>query len=153
MEVKRKLPGYSGNIKLKTMEIEILNRLSKKVAQKTDVKSPAISFNKTGNIYLSTQLVELSGALIGKYVHFIRMDKVWCFFINDDNLGFKLWCSDKRNNAGVVVTSKGICRMLFEQFDIKEQSVRYYVQSKESEYQGHKLYEVLTHRPINKIGQ
>ncbi len=131
--------------------IEVLNKKNEKIISRNNPNELTVSFSKTGRIYFSTAATERFNLRVGLYVHFaVLTDKTWVFYVNKDESGYKLFTLSK--SPGVSIESKNICRELSERVG-HELPAKFYIKPTQSTHDGNVLTEILTHKPINKIGR
>lgn len=99
--------------------------------------------------------VELCG-MEGKYLKFERMDGSWLFTVTDDEDGFYVQRqarSNKQSDKGAFyrVHSTGLIRMMTK--DIRwPLPAKFYVQKSDLLLEGYPVFEIISHKPISKIG-
>lgn len=113
--------------------------------------SPFIRVNSTKYIFFPMSTAELANLRIGQYVHFVEVDKLTLFFVNNNPDGFKLISNGPRDGS-LRACSAAFVDWFRKKYNIKGgASASYYVQATDSEFQGHKLFEILTHRERKEI--
>lgn len=134
------------------MELEILNKKNDKVLSLKANNIATITFTKNGRITFTHTAAEQCGLRIGMYVHFAILNKkTWLMFVNNDSNGYKLFAVNNNKSSQIIIESITIVRLFHNTFS-HELPARYYIQDTHSEQNGNKLFEILTHKPINKIG-
>lgn len=134
------------------MEVLIINKHSEEIQDKYSTKVSTITFSGKYRVSFTAFAAEECNLRVGDYIHFIIVNKVWCFYTNKDRAGFKIFMTNKSKQNSVSVSSYPLNRMFSDRTGHKGQC-KFYIQDAHSEFQGNKLYEILTHKPINKIGK
>jgi len=130
----------------------IINKKHKDIKTKFNAKVSTITFSGNHRISFTGHAAEMCKLYVGNYLHFVLIDKLWCFYTDSNDDGFKLFMVDKAKQSGVCISSYPASRMFASLTGFKGQ-VKFYVQGRGSELNGHKLYEILTHKPISQIGK
>lgn len=105
---------------------------------------------KKSQIYFSSTFCKTHGFDKGGYVHFLNDRARWNFFINSNPDGFKLMQSPKKDGA-MVINNRVICSMILKSLNTAKW-YSYYVQGTETEMEKAQVFEVLTAKPIELMG-
>lgn len=130
--------------------MELINKTHKDAILRKDSRTATIKF-VIPRITFSLGCQEKCGLIVGKYVHFVRVDKVWLFFVSDDDNGYRINDLRYRRSYIVAIQSRVVCDMFLKDTGRKKGD-KFYVQSSNHEFQGHALFEILSHKPITQIG-
>jgi hypothetical protein len=132
--------------------MEIINKAHKDIASRKDTVAMTVCVTST-RFSFSGGVAEEARMIIGRYVHFILQDNVcWAFIVNDNPLGFKLFTPNKKKQVlSMYIHSVNLCKKFRKQFRL-EDNAKYYVQKTGSEFERQPLFEILTHKPICKVG-
>lgn len=132
--------------------IEILNKKSDAVIKVHQNNIPTITFHSSTRIAFTGRAAEICNLRVGKRVNFIVLnEKCWCFYVDDNEEGYKVYVPDVKQRT-VAINAKSI-KDLFILRTGHKLPARFYIQERGSEYQGKKLFEILTHKPINALGK
>jgi len=134
------------------MEVEIINKTNEDIQNRYNAKVSTINFSGKYRISFTAHAAEECNLRVGDYLHFVILNKVWCFYTNKDKTGFKLFMLNKSKQNGVCISSYPMSRMFAERTGHKGQC-KFYIKDAHAEFQGNKLYEILTHKPIHAMGK
>lgn len=132
--------------------IEILNKKSDAVVNKHQNNIATITFQNGARVAFTGKAAEMCGLRIGYKVNFIVLNKrVWCFYVDKSQDGYSIFSINSKQ-MGVGINAKSIIALFHERtrYDLP---ARFYIQERGSEYQGKKLFEILTHKPLNEVGK
>lgn len=129
--------------------MKLINKNAKVIRQHEKFArfSPFIRFSTEKYVHFPVSTVELADLRIGSYVHFIELDKTTLFFTNADDNGYKLIANGPRDSALRICSAAFLDWFRTKYRIANNKSISFYVIESQSEYQGHKLFEILTDTP------
>lgn len=129
--------------------MELINKKSKVIKQHRHYArfSPFIRFANRKYIHFPVSTVELANMRVGDFVHFIDLGNTVCFLVNKDRAGFELHVNSKRD-ISLRISNTAFIDWFFDKFKLKKGvPITFYVNESTSEYQGQKMFEILTGTP------
>jgi hypothetical protein len=132
--------------------MELINLKSSKIKNYSSV-SATMSIN--GNVVsLSSAVVKEFGLKAGQFVHFMNDGREWSFIANDDPDGFRLQKENRTHRNGLKIFNAALCNLFKRSLQIKEEDMaKYYLTITDRIYKDCRVIEVLTSKPIDKIGK
>lgn len=85
------------------------------------------------------------------YLHFLNDGSKWFFYLDQSKDGFQLVRTESAK--GLFAFSTGLVRMFQNSTGHKDKRAVFYIQDTKNYHQGNRLIEILTDKPINKIGK
>lgn len=112
----------------------------------------AISINSRIVSFTASAVRQL-GIKDGQYVHFLNDGREWSFIVNEDPDGFKLQKEGREDRQGLRLFNAALCNLFKKTLQLGEDGGRYYLHQTERIFKDCKVIEILTAKPIDKIGR